>query len=445
MAKQPEVHFRIVRKKGNDKSTPTSKGKKQIIEKESSYMIYLQFCYNGNRLFYAVGQSINGGDWNEKKERVKNNNATTVDGKFSLNDLLDNLKKVCEKTYHEALQNGIPQPKILATALDTLQHKNNDTSPATKATLFTLAERFISGEIKNKGKDKSKSSLQNYAAVTKHLKQYAAAKKCVVDFETIDLDFFYSYVDYLKKKINLSHNSIAKDISIIKVFMGEAVDLGYTDNMKFKHKKFSHPEIETDHIYLKEAELHHLYKFDLSSNKRLEQVRDLFIFGAWVGLRISDYGNIKPENIVSIDGEMFIDITTKKTKERVIIPCNPVVLEIFEKYKHNANRLPNTISDQRFNEYIKEACMLAGMDEAGRLISKPNMKLWECVSSHSCRRSFATNYYLQGFPTIDLMKITTHKTEKSFMKYIRTDKLDTAKRLAAHNRINWSKKILKIA
>lgn len=431
MPRQPQVHFRL--------KPADAKGMR---------LIYLQYLYNGNRLYYSFGQFVHIDDWNIGKQRFKNKQATTADGKFSVNELLDKLDDICEKTYNESLVNGIPEPDVLRSAMDNFINKNHvevANVVVAKPTLFTLAERFISGEIKNRGKDKSKSSLQNYAAVTKHLKQYEVYKGVTIGFESINLDFFYSYVDYLKKNLKLSHNTIAKDISIIKVFMGEAVDLEYTENMKFKHKKFSLNEVETEHIYLKEEELHHLYKFDLSNNKRLEQVRDLFIFGAWVGLRISDYSNIKPENIVTIDGEMFIDITTQKTKERVIIPCNPVVLELFDKYEQNANKLPKTISDQKFNEYIKEACKMAGMEEKGRLSSSPKLMLWECVSSHTCRRSFATNYYLQGFPTIDLMKITTHKTERSFYKYLRMTKLDTAKRLAAHNKLNWSKKMLKVA
>jgi integrase len=227
--------------------------------------------------------------------------------------------------------------------------------------------------------------------------------------------------------------------------MGQAVDEDLTDNLKFKHRKFSYNEEPTEEIYLTEHELNKLYRFDLSSNKRLEQVRDLFIFGAWVGLRISDYSNIKPDNIKQVDGEYFIDITTQKTKDRVIIPCNPIVLEIFNKYEHKANKLPDTISDQRFNLYIKEACQLAGLDEKGRIPSSPDLMLWQEVSSHSARRSFCTNYYLQGFPVIDLMRISTHKTERSFLKYIRLSPQDVANRMAAHNKKNWSAMMLKVA
>jgi integrase len=129
---------------------------------------------------------------------------------------------------------------------------------------------------------------------------------------------------------------------------------------------------------------------------------------------------------------------------QVIIPCNPVIFQIFEKYQHNSNMLPRTISNQKFNEYIKEVCKLAELNEVGRLSSKPKNKLWQLVSSHTARRSFATNFYLQGFPTIDLMRITGHKTERSFLKYIRVTKLDTAKRLSEHIKQNWNKKLLSV-
>lgn len=428
MPRKPQVNFRL-KPEDND-------GLSNIV---------LDFAYQKRRLRYGFGQSIKPKDWNEKKQRVKDKLATTNDGKFALNDMLDNLESTCLRAYSEALKDGIPDTNILKHALDTLIDKNhNNAEVSNKPTLFSLAQRFINGEIKFRGKDKSQSSLDNYSAVTKHLKAYQTFSKLRVDFDTIDLDFFYSYVNYLKHKQKLAVNTIAKDISIIKVFMGEAVDLEYTDNMKFRHKKFAFNEEETDNVYLTEDELTQLYALKIA-NKKLEEVRDLFIFGAWVGLRFSDFSNIKPENIIQIYGDFFIKMITQKTKELVIIPCNPVVMEIFEKYANRPNRLPKTISNQKFNEYIKDVCKLAEFNEKGRVSTKPKEILADLVSSHTARRSFATNYYLQGFPTIDLMKITGHKTERSFLKYIRVSKLDTAKRLSEHIKANWSRKLMSVA
>jgi integrase len=415
---------------------------KKAEEVSGNSLIYLQFLYNGRKLVFSFGQSINPKDWKTGKQRLKKNTATTADGKHLLNDLLDNLEKECLRAYNTEIKNGVPTPAVLRRYLIDFMNQNSANPQTT--TLKTLISRFINNEIKHHGRDKSKNTLKTYNTVLGHLNDYEAKERTKVDFETITLDFYYQYTAYLKSQ-GLSQNSIAKDIKIIKVFMGEAVDLGYTNNLQFKRKKFSVSTEETDAVFLTEAEILTLYKYDLSENKRLEQARDLFVFGCFVGLRYSDFSEIKPENIVKIDGEYFLKLITQKTRDLVIIPCNPVVLKLFNKYKSNANRLPRSISNQKFNDYIKEACHEAKLNETGRLTTDPKKELWECVSSHTARRSFATNYYLQGFPTIDLMKITGHKTEKSFLKYIRVTKLDTAKRLNKHIKKNWSEKMLRVA
>lgn len=430
-------------------------------------LIYLQFKYSGQKFVYAFGQKVYPGKWNGKmkgtkkiyiggnwdfdKQRLKSNKETTADGQHSLNDLLDNLSRVLNKAYNEEMKNGIPSKLTLKKYLDGFVYKNlADEAAAPQQSLFKLIDRFIAGEIKSKGRDKSQSSLDNYDSVKKHLLAYSKAKNYRIDFDTITLDFFYSYVSFLKKYkwktgSGLKQNSIAKDIRLLKVFMGEGIDLGWTKNFEFRHKKFSFTEEDIDAVYLTENEVIELYNFDFTHNRKLEQVRDLFVFGCFTGLRYSDYSNIRPENIVQRDGELFIKMLTQKTQELVIIPANPIVLKIFAKYELNDNRLPKTISNQKFNDYIKDVCRDAGLTEKGRLSTMPEKELFSCVSSHTARRSFATNLYLEGFPTIDLMKITGHKTEKAFLKYIRVSKLDTAKRLSEHMKKNWSSKLLKIA
>lgn len=434
-------------------------------DNEGKCLIFLQFVYAGQRLKFFFGQRVNSNSWNKAKQRVKNNKETTEDGKFALNDLLDSLVKECVRAYNNEVKNGIPAPGTLKKHLQNFIYQNHNDEDPNSPTLFKLIERFKAGEIKHQGKDKSLGSLQNYNAVLVHLKDFERVNKYKIDFDTITLDFFYKYTSFLKDKyqviqnkrgkkpgyihkvtkLGLSPNTIAKDVRLLKVFMNEAVDLGYTTNLQFKHNKFTHAGVDTDAVYLSEKEVIDLYRFDLSHNKKLEQVRDLFVFGCFVGLRFSDYNDVKPENIVQMDGDYFIKLITKKTKDLVIIPCNPVVLDIFKKYRSNNNKLPKSLSNQKFNDYIKEACKMAGMAEKGRLSTSPELELWQCISSHTARRSFATNYYLQGFPTIDLMKITGHKTEKAFLKYIRVTKLDTAKRLSQHIKKNWSEKVLRVA
>src|SRR5687768_8293789 len=109
MPRNPQIHFRLKPKDENGKS-----------------LIYLQFLYNKNRLFFSFGQKIKPSSWNAHKQRVKSNRETTTDGKYSLNDLLDNLEKVCEKAYHQELKNGIPQPEKLKKYLEDVINQNDE-------------------------------------------------------------------------------------------------------------------------------------------------------------------------------------------------------------------------------------------------------------------------------------------------------------------------------
>jgi integrase len=94
--------------------------------------------------------------------------------------------------------------------------------------------------------------------------------------------------------------------------------------------------------------------------------------------------------------------------------------------------LPRSIKIGNFDKYIKEACRLAGLTEKGRLLSKPEKELCDCISSHTARRSYITNKYLEGVRPFLLMKITGHKTEKSFFTYLKLSKDEAAKQLEEH-------------
>lgn len=441
---------------------------KKAEETTGRSLIYLKFKYSGNVLVYTFDQTISPDQWSSSKQRVKNNRTTTKDGLHSLNDLLNNLEGVLLTAYRKELSKGIPAKATLKEALDNFMNSNKDNPE--RATFYKLLDRFISGEILYKGKEKSPNTIKTYNTLKGHLRAFDKVRHWPVDYNTITLDFLYKYIAFLRttfpeaevnriqdekirksvKSLPVGQNAIAKDVQIIKTVMGKAVTLKETNNLWFEHEDFTAAREETDAVYLTDREILSLWKFDLSYNPRLEAIKDLFVFGCYVGLRYSDYSTVKPENIVQIENDkgekrLFIKMITAKTGSQVIIPCNPIVLQIFEKYKHNPNRLPKSQANQPFNRAIKEVCKLAGLTETGRLGTIPELPLFEAISSHTARRSFATNTFLSGFPVIDLMKVTGHTTEKAFMKYIRHTKLESARRLDEHIIKQWSSFILKVA
>lgn len=418
----------------------------------ANHNIYLQFKFDGHRLRYYLQQPVDPKRWNGKKQRVKDADAKTTDGRYRINDLLNTIAQVTIDAYHKEAANGTPTPALLKKHLDAFinQHHEAETIEAARPTFMQLVDRYVKGEIKtmkghDKGNDKAPNTLKSYQTTKGHLEAYQTRYKTTLDFDNITLDWYMKFTTYLKNQ-KLSPNSIGKNIKNVKAFMQMANKLTFEiDGKKYpyttnkEYLEFGVHNKQGDDPYLSETEIMNFYNFDLSENKRLEAVRDLFVFGCWVGLRYSDYSNVRPQNIVDVDGEKFIHIKTKKTGGTVYIPCNAVVLDIFNRYQNNPNKLPRTISGQKFNEYIKQAAQMAGLTETGRKPSAPDLPLYECISSHTARRSFATNYYLDGFPTIDLMKITGHSTEKSFLGYIRVTQLQAAKRMAEHNRRkNWA-------
>lgn len=420
--------------------THNSDGSKR---KAPSSLIYLQFKYGKNKLLYSFGQTIDPRNWNKEKERVKNNSATTEDGKYLLNDLLDSLEKECERAYNSEIKNGIPHPKKLKEHLNN--YLNRESIKKQKlGTLYDLIEKFENGEIKYKGRSKSNGTLKTYKTTLNHLKSFEKRMNYRVDFDTINIDFYNKFTDYLEKE-GLNINTIGRNIKDIKTFMNEALDRDLTSNISFKKKKFATPREETYSVYLTESEIFKLYNHDFSNKKTYEHVRDLFVFGCCVGLRFSDYSNIKPDNIIKMDEEYFIKLISQKTKTEAIIPCNSIVLDIFNKYSNMPNKLPKAISNQKFNKYIKGIVKDAELNETGRYTKDLSKPLYECITSHTARRSFATNMHLKGFSSLEIMKVTGHKTEKSFLRYIKVSNEDNAKRMSKKMKELSNVRVMKIA
>jgi integrase len=160
----------------------------------------------------------------------------------------------------------------------------------------------------------------------------------------------------------------------------------------------------------------------------------LFIIGCYTALRYSDLNELTEENIQN----GFINKITKKSKTRVVIPIHDFVYEILDKY---GGKFPNGVTSQYFNRCIKSICLKIGINEpvnltytkGGKVITETKEK-WKLISTHIARRSGATNLFKTGRMRVqEIMKITGHRSEKSFMRYVRTTKEDTARQLAGDN------------
>ena len=170
-------------------------------------------------------------------------------------------------------------------------------------------------------------------------------------------------------------------------------------------------DIEVDNIALSENEIDEIERLDLSDNKRLEQVRDLFLVACYTGQRFSDLNKINHSNI--IDDE-YIAIRQQKTNEQLTLPLLKVVKTILVKYSY---KLPK-ISNVKFNEYIKDVAKLC--ETLNKQYNGDNKKVrWQMISSHTARRTFVTLNYGKGVD-LDTLKLGTgHKQTKTLQTYIK--------------------------
>jgi site-specific recombinase XerD len=386
-------------------------------------LVYLFLSYNNKRLKYSTGEKINPDYWNFENQRAKETKKFPEYPEF--NARLKSLESKANTAYRKILNDGLePTNELLKKELD----KTIRFAESQKADLFTFIDKYIE-ESKTL---KAKGTIKAYNTTLKHLKEYCEANKKVLQFEDINLEFYNSYVSYLTQE-NYSQNTIGKHIKILKTFLNEATERGINQTLEFKKRKFKRLTEDTDKIYLSVEELERLFSLDLSKDKQLESIRDLFIIACFTGLRFSDFSELKTENI--IDGNK-IKVRTNKTNEMVIIPLHKYVRELLR--KHN-NVIPKALSNPKMNLNLKHLGILAKINDmvevsitkGGKLV-KNSVNKSSLICTHTARRSFATNLYLAGIPSITIMKITGHQTEKSFLRYIRISQEENANKLLNH-------------
>lgn len=390
---------------------------------KSSTLVYLIFRFDSQRLKYSTGEKIMPKYWNAKKQQAN----AQLSGYAEFNTRLKKIASLVEEGFRRLRNDGIqPTPERLKEALN---EKLEIIPEAKQVSFIGFCESFIE-EV---SAERRKGSLQVYRATVKHLKAFATEKKYKVDFDTITLTFYNEFVAYLTEK-GMVTNTVGKYIKTIKSFMNEATERGLNKNLEFKSKKFKRVQEDIDHVYLTQEELDIIEGLDLTQNKPLEKVRDMFLMGCYTGLRFSDFTQINKENFVRIEKKDFIKIRTVKTNEDVVIPMSKVVRKILAKYD---GELPKMISNQKMNSYLKEVCEKAEIDTSveikrtsGNKIIKQQAPKFQLVSTHTARRSFATNAYKATRDTLAIMKITGHRTEKAFMKYIKISKEENAIRLS---------------
>jgi len=284
------------------------------------------------------------------------------------------------------------------------------------------------GEVLTKqGKKYSYASKQRIVGILRQLEAYEKITKVAYAQEMDDKWFegFLSYLISLGLKKNTINSSVRNLVSILRKFCKENKVFCLVDEFRYG------PEITTQ-VFNNVAEIKKIIGLDLSSLPGLEAIRDAYVIQCYTGLRRSDLKTLLSDislYTLQENGRKYFRIRTAKTDTVVVIPIANAILQILErrnwKLKH--------CSIQLYNRQIKHIAELAGITQSTEVYFTKNGQKTkevypknELMSSHTARRSFATNAFLAGIPTLKIRQITGHTTEASFMAYIRSDGMESA-------------------
>jgi integrase len=401
--------------------------------------------WGNRRLVYSTGETIEPSYWcgtpgQRNFQRAKETRAFPEHPEF--NERLDSLLTTAKATFRQfTIDNKRePEPAELRDALDlAIGRSNNEQHSDLLAYIGDFVARTKENVNPHSGKRMHPTTHGRNRIVLRYLQAYvhSTRKGSRIPFSAVDAAFLDGFSVYLTKTLGLAVNTVGKYLRAFRMFMNTAVEDGMEVNKGFRSRRFIIPEERTEQIYLTENELNDLFHLDLSANRRLDRSRDLFLIGAWTGLR---FGDLTSLSAAHIEGNR-IRIRANKTERSVVIPLHPVVSALLAKY---GGEMPAPLSNQKLNAYIKEigglvpslqVSFVSGITRGGVRKEVVSPK-WQLISTHTARRSFASNLYRRGIQAQTIMAITGHRTESAFLRYVRLDGEQHADMIAASNLFN---------
>jgi integrase len=434
--------------------------------------ITYRFNLYGKRFIYGTGKKIFPELWDMERQRPTENKdlinqykAIEPQIKTELSNISSRLVKIID------VSSAFVEPKLLLKEvvdfdklkidfneklkIEVKRTKTRPPAPENEQTtppyISDIIKDYVNGIINGSKLIKTPLSKRGQRYDHETIKAYITFRNTYKEFEdhqehkysVIDINsefenelngFFNDVKEYtqgMKGKMIKSLKVVINDfieIQRTKIFnaskMGIKTALSIEDlfHIDSELRRILKPTYQTLNIYLNEDDMRLLYEVDLSGISHLDRARDIFLVGCYTGLRHSDYSRINTHHVKN----NVIDIITKKGNAniKVTIPIRPELRQILDKYE---NKIPK-MTPQKLGLYIKQVGKMAGINDEieikttkGNKIDSIVKRKYELITTHTARRSAATNMYYSGIPVKDIMKITGHKKMETFEKYIIKD------------------------
>ena len=340
--------------------------KRNKINRKGKCPIKCRITFSKNRKEFSTGIFINPDFWNSSKQKAfpENKENVILNNKLSL--------------IHQQIDKAFLMLQILPNEFDVddIYRKYKGEDSKEEITILGAYDLHNQKTEKLIGIDFNKLSWSRYVESRRKVALFITKfyKRKDVKLNDLDLKFIQDLEYFFKTDLKLKQATVYRSIQRVKKIIQFAISENYLKKDPFhlyKNKKH-----KTVIIYLTDVELKKLEKHNFSQ-VRLQQVKDLFIFCCYTGLAYTEMSGLTTKNIeIGFDGKEWIQMIRKKTGGKISVPVLPKAKEILIKYN---NELPS-ISNQKFNSYLKEISELLSIDKK--------------LTHHVARKTFATSVLL---------------------------------------------------
>lgn len=407
--------------------------------------IYIRCFLRGEKYRTTTKISIDPKLWNQNTQAVRDVRGFASAKVF--NNRLREMRDAAEQVQDEVMTEAIlPTPDEFWNRF----HKKLDGVAPRVDMTFT---DYLGQYAERRKTTHALNTAKQYTTAYNYLRAYEEYYHTKVRFPDVTLKFYEQFRKWmLARGYNL--NTLGTVVKSFKVAYRDAREVdGLHDLHETEKRGFSSANYAAKTVYLSLDELQRIADLDITPDtllatfpelrtedksmmanlrrkaESLNIIRNKFLLGAYTALRVSDFNHLRD---VHIDGDYF-RVTTQKTGALVVIPIHPVIRKMID----GGFDISTPITDQKINKHIKEVARMAGitqMVEGTKLVDHHAVVGFypkcDIITTHTARRSAATNMFKAGIPAISIMKITGHTTEKAFMKYIKITAEENAELMA---------------
>ncbi|GAB2955036.1 site-specific integrase [Hymenobacter coalescens] len=381
--------------------------------KNGVYTIYAEYSSYPKVKRVPTGVKVHQKYWDNATKKVKANGAADV--KKTNDDLTAVLNNLNETVKHLYRVNGNVMP--------TVEQLNAHYNAASETLAAVAAERPLTEVLKDfidSKTDWAEATRKGFNTLGNNIQAFQEATKTKWFLSTLTNDMITAWQHWLLKQYDYNNATLGKRVRLLRQLLLDQ----QPPNVNLSKVTPLYSQMLLPPVVLNQQEIEALRTLNLHFSPKLERVRDLMIAQIFTGLRFSDLTRLQKHHIQ----KDYVVISMQKTQQTVRIPVFPAFSAIVSKYTNSENgqlEMPK-LSNQKFNEYIKELCQhIPALRKEIHIEFKKrktthNKKIakWELITSHSSRRSFCSLCLDLGYSVKEVMQWSGHRTMAAFSRYI---------------------------